>query len=268
MPGVNCSIVGCTVSRRSKYQGCGIYKIPSGEDEFETRWRNKLIAIITRDRAVDTDLRERINKKKLHICQRHFSSEQIITHESRTSLKPGELRTLNLPQKSIQSAIPEPRLSAARITLKKQTLPSSSIDVLASSCYHTYDEFRKRIQTLSLPSCWDICLHDNYTVLQCKDNIHSVPKFEIFADPSLSFTVKYFLWCLPGNHDICIKYDHSFKNVTVSNLIKDLNSYGVCCGITDNTSGYSFTEHSVPKQFSLTDATCKKFSTVSLQILS
>ena len=44
----------------------------------------------------------------------------------------------------------------------------------------------------------------------------------------------------------------------MSNLIKDLNSYGVCCGITDKTLGYSFTEHSVPKQFSLTDATCKK----------
>ena len=119
--------------------------LPSGEDEFETRWRNKLIAIITRDRAVDTDLRERIIKKKHYICQRHISSEQIITHESRTSLKPGELPTLNLPQKSIQSAIPEPRLSAARITLKKQTLPSSSIDVPASSCYQTYNEFRKRI---------------------------------------------------------------------------------------------------------------------------
>ena len=58
-----------------------------------------MTAIITRDRAVDTDLRERINKKKLYICQRHFSSEQIITHESTTSLKPGELPTLNLPQK-------------------------------------------------------------------------------------------------------------------------------------------------------------------------
>ena len=99
MPGVNCSIVGCTVSRRSKYQGCGIYEVPSGEDEFETRWRNKLIAIITRNRAVDTDLRERINKKKYYICQHHFSSEQNINHESRTSLKPGELPTLNLPQK-------------------------------------------------------------------------------------------------------------------------------------------------------------------------
>ena len=79
----------------------------------------------------------------------------------------------------------------------------------------------------------------------------------VFTDPSLSFTVRYFLWCLPDNHEICVKYDHSFKNVTVSNLIKDLNYYGVCCGITDKTLVYSFTEHSVPKQFSLTDATCK-----------
>ena len=87
MLGVNCSIVGCKISQRFKYQGCGIYKLLSGEDEFETSW--------------------------------------------------------------------------GRITLNKQTcqlsLPSS-INVPASSCYQTYDEFRKRIQTLSLPSCWDICI--------------------------------------------------------------------------------------------------------------
>ena len=53
-------------------KGCGIYKVLSGEDEFETSWRNKLIAIILGGRAVDTDLRDRINKKKLYICQRHF----------------------------------------------------------------------------------------------------------------------------------------------------------------------------------------------------
>ena len=45
----------------------------------------------------------------------------------------------------------------------------------------------------------------------------------------------------------------------MSNLINDLNSYGVCCGITDKTLGYSFTEHSAPKQFSLNDAIYKKF---------
>ena len=67
----------------------------------------------------------------------------------------------------------------------------------------------------------------------CKDNVHSVTKFKFFTDTSLSFTVRYFLWCLPDNHEICVKYGHSFKNVT--NLIKDLNYYGVYYGITDKT---------------------------------
>ena len=31
MPGDNCSIYGCPVSRMSKYKGTGIYKVPSGD---------------------------------------------------------------------------------------------------------------------------------------------------------------------------------------------------------------------------------------------
>ena len=51
MSGVNCSIMGCDVSRKSKYKGLSIFKVPSGDSEFETTWRNKLIAVVTRDRV-------------------------------------------------------------------------------------------------------------------------------------------------------------------------------------------------------------------------
>ena len=64
MPGDNCSIYGCPVSRLSKYKGTGIYKVPSGDDEFAKAWREKLILIITRNRVIDTALKERIVKKK------------------------------------------------------------------------------------------------------------------------------------------------------------------------------------------------------------
>ena len=72
MPGDNCSIFGCPVSRSSKYKGIGIYKVPSGDSDFEKTWREKLIAIIVRDRVVDATLKERIAKKKLFICQKHY----------------------------------------------------------------------------------------------------------------------------------------------------------------------------------------------------
>ena len=60
MPGDNCSIFGCTVSRRSKYKGKAIFKVPVPKTEFEKSWKVKLIPVITKDREIDVTLRERI----------------------------------------------------------------------------------------------------------------------------------------------------------------------------------------------------------------
>ena len=51
MPGANCSIVGCPVSRR--YKEISIFKVPSGTNEFKLKWRRDLFNITTKDRVVD-----------------------------------------------------------------------------------------------------------------------------------------------------------------------------------------------------------------------
>ena len=71
MPGANCSIFGCPVSRR--YKEISIFKVPSGTNEFKLKWRRDLINIITKDRVVDQSLRKQIESDKLYICERHFS---------------------------------------------------------------------------------------------------------------------------------------------------------------------------------------------------
>ena len=48
----NCSIYGCHSSQRPEYAGIGIYKVPSGNDEFKKNWREKLVLIITKDRGL------------------------------------------------------------------------------------------------------------------------------------------------------------------------------------------------------------------------
>ena len=78
MLGVNCSILGCLVSRRAKYKGLSIFKVPSGDSEFETTWRNKLIAIVTRNRVIDAKLKEQINNKNIYICQQHYRIDQYL----------------------------------------------------------------------------------------------------------------------------------------------------------------------------------------------
>ena len=55
-----------------------ILKVPSGDSEFETAWRNKLIDVVTKDRVIDSSLREQINKITIHICQQHFRPDQYI----------------------------------------------------------------------------------------------------------------------------------------------------------------------------------------------
>jgi hypothetical protein len=79
MPGANCSIFCCTVSRRKKHNGISLLAIPgrSKVNKNKVEWRKKLLAIITRDRVIDKDLRRQINEGKLHVCEKHFRPEDI-----------------------------------------------------------------------------------------------------------------------------------------------------------------------------------------------
>ena len=77
MPGKNCFILNCPVSRKAQYLLC-IYKVSSGTNEFESTRRDKLVAVVVRLREVGSALKERIQKKKIFICQRHFRDDQIV----------------------------------------------------------------------------------------------------------------------------------------------------------------------------------------------
>ena len=76
MPGANCSIFGCAKSRTTK--GLALFVIPKKGDEWHRDWREKLVNIITKDREIDVDLRDQIEIKSLHICQIHFTDDQLI----------------------------------------------------------------------------------------------------------------------------------------------------------------------------------------------
>lgn len=89
MPGDNCSIYGCGTSRSKKYKGVGIFKIPSGVDSFNTKWREQLLNIVTRDRVIDAGLQLQITSKRIFICQKHFRDDQI-------NISNGKLTSINL----------------------------------------------------------------------------------------------------------------------------------------------------------------------------
>ena len=91
MPGENCAIPGCSISRKDK--GISIFKVPLANNEFNKKWRQDLINIILKYRQRDKSLNERIESHKLFIFEKHFTSDQIYVYPSRKSLKEGALPT-------------------------------------------------------------------------------------------------------------------------------------------------------------------------------
>ena len=108
-----------------------------------------------------------------------------------------------------------------------------------------------RVQSLKLHN-WEISITSNVAYFSLKDDLHLVPKFEIYVDEHLYFTIRFCLWRLPNNHEIYSQYGGSLKDITLSNIINTLLNYHVCSGLSHSFAG-SVLEHSVPKIFSLTE---------------
>ena len=70
MPGANCSIFGCSTSRKSK--GCGIFKLPAPSNEFNKKWKDDILNIITKIRVADESLKRKIADNTVHIWEKHF----------------------------------------------------------------------------------------------------------------------------------------------------------------------------------------------------
>ena len=98
MPGANCSIYNCSTSRKDK--GIAIFKNPAGDDDFNRKWRENLVNIITRDRVIDQNLQRQINENTLHTCEHHYTEDCLLRNPKKTTRKPGSLPIFNNPVKS------------------------------------------------------------------------------------------------------------------------------------------------------------------------
>ena len=220
MPVDNCSIYVCPVSCRAKFKGIAIFKVPSGSDEFNSRWRDKLVAVITRNRERNSALNQQIKSTKVFICQRHFREDQYQRHESRVTLNPGEVPTLNLPVKSFTTTTTQsaPRESFTSV-LQKRSLCNNEDSPQQHECYKSFSELSNRVKSLKLEGWQWTSFQDHLKFFNIVDTF-AVPKYEIFVDQELEFTIRIFLWKLPSNHDIYNTYNKSLKSETISELLK------------------------------------------------
>ena len=243
MPGENCAIFGCSTSRRHK--GISIFKVPLPNNEFNKKWNRDLINIITKERQVDEPLKKRIVSCNLYICERHFSREQIWKYPFRKVLKDGALPSLNLPEKVLlhqnHHTITRPTSS---IQKREEHLESATLSPPPPSyIYKEFQDFKDRTIKLSLNDLWQFELSENLVIATFKSTNHVLPKFEVFIDNTLTFSLRVYGWVLPQNHELYSKFNKSFHNVTFSNFVAYVRQFipykGISTGRLNNITFFN-----------------------------
>ena len=188
--------------------------------------------IITKDRVIDDNFKKQIDSNSIFICEKHFSEDQLYIYNHKKELKEGALPTLNLPVKSIvnkQSSINE--RSTSSISKRENFLVSSTLSIAAPhKCYKDFNDFVTRINNLKLPK-WSIIHKENSLTTIVFQGEYLVPKFQIFVDCSLGYTLRVFGWLIPIDHILYTNYRRRFFKITLSNFITFLENLSLCPGI-------------------------------------
>ena len=78
MPGRNYAFPQCTSSDyKPKHGQIKHFQIPIRKDEFYTNWGNALTNVFGKYRPLNSELRSRILKGNVCICERHFAPEDL-----------------------------------------------------------------------------------------------------------------------------------------------------------------------------------------------
>ena len=88
MQGANCSIFGYNTSR--KHKRIAIFGLQSGNDPQEKKKKNgeKILYKSSRHREIVGALKKQIEVTSLHICELHYTEENFIRNEIRTTRVP------------------------------------------------------------------------------------------------------------------------------------------------------------------------------------
>ena len=73
-----------------------------------------------------------------------------------------------------------------------------------------------------------------------------LPEIEIIVDDSLGFTVKVFGTYLIEDHPVYLKHLRTVRNVTMSNLVKELEGFKLCDGVNAIELSSKLFHHVIP----------------------
>ena len=158
-----------------------------------------------------------------------------------TKKKPkfGALPTLNMPKKSHESRKPLSRPSRSIVRDREDNKINKRI-------YKNFEELCVRVKSLKTLFTWKLeQLNDRMLIKRLSDSF-LLPEFELVIDDSLGFTIKVYGCLLPEDHELYSNYLRSTMNVSVPNLVKDMERYFICPGVEPSTCS-DVIQHVIPK---------------------
>lgn len=132
-------------------------------------------------------------------------------------LKFGALLTLNFPKRSHDSVNPPSRPLRSVV----QDQPAVEVN---KKYYSSFIEVCKRVKTLKTSQEWTVNELSDRLLFQKKTAAVILPEIELMIDDSLGFSISVYGWLLPEDHEIYTTNLRSVCNITVSDLIKSINS--------------------------------------------
>jgi len=168
----------------------------------------------------------------------------LLLETGKKTLRLGALPTTNLPVKSVVTSEP-----AKRKELLKRVMP---VETKQKHSYKDFEDYSRKVKKLKLGN-WKSASTVSYSILTLDDEKYQVPKFEVYVDISLEFTVRSYGWRLPDNHQIYKENRRSLRFSTVSSLLSSFNQYQICSGIDNamNLPQSKLSIHSIPLRFTV-----------------
>ena len=143
-------------------------------------------------------------------------------------MKKGVLPSLNLPVKSIPRISPKPRTTTS---ISKRESSIQQLHTVVKHQYKDFNEFKTRILKLKLGHCWNVILNEKDILITYTEEEYVTPKYDIYVDFSLGFSIRVYCWFLNDDHFLYKQYKRSFFNVTLSAIITELQTLKLCKGI-------------------------------------
>ncbi|XP_022780188.1 uncharacterized protein LOC111321541 [Stylophora pistillata] len=158
-----------------------------------------------------------------------------------TKKKPkfGALPTVNIPKKSRDSRRPVMRPSRSIVRDHEDSKINKRI-------YKNFEGLCVRVKSLKTLSTWKLeQLNDRILIKRVRDSF-LLPELKLIIDDSLGFTIKVYGCLLPEDHELYLNCFTSVMNVSVSNLVKDMERYFICPGVEPLTCS-DVLQHVIPK---------------------